>query len=113
MTQEIPKEVERKIAELQLLEQNLQNLSLQKQAFDFELSESEHALEELSGSKGEVFKIVGQVMIKSEKNTLKDELEKKVKLLSLRVKAFESQEKDINERADAIREELTKKKPSK
>ena len=52
-------------------------------------------------------------MIKSEKNTLKDELEKKVKLLSLRVKAFESQEKDINERADAIREELTKKKPSK
>ena len=40
-----------RIQELQILEQNLQNLSLQKQAFDFELSESEHALEELSGSK--------------------------------------------------------------
>ncbi len=102
-----------KIQELQVLEQNLQNLSLQRQAFDFELSESEHALEELSNSKGEVFKIVGQIMVKSEKNALKDELEKKIKLLSLRVKTFESQEKEFSERADAIREALTKKGQSK
>ena len=102
-----------KIQELQILEQNLQNLSLQRQAFDFELSESEHALEELSNSKGEVFKIVGPIMVKSEKDILKGELEKRIKLLSLRVKAFESQEKDLSERADAIREELTKKKSLK
>ncbi|MEK6918988.1 MAG: prefoldin subunit beta [Nanoarchaeota archaeon] len=101
------------LAEIQMLEQNLHSISMQKQAFDFELSESEHALEELENSDGEVFKIIGSVMIKSDKDSIKTEIEKKVKLLNLRLKAMDSQEKQLSERAEKIREEFTKKKPSK
>ncbi len=99
-----------KIGELQMIEQSLGSLSMQKQAFDFELSESEHALEELTNSTGEVFKIIGSIMIKSDKNSLKADLEKKVKLMNLRMKSIEAQEKELTDHADKIRSELSKKK---
>lgn len=101
------------INELQMIDHNLQSLSLQKQAFDFELSESEHALQELSNARGDVFKIVGQVMVKSDKNSLREELEKKVKLMNLRIKAINSQEKELSDRAEELRSHLVKKKSSK
>jgi len=41
---------ERDIQEIHLLEQTLQNLLLQKQAFQMELSETEAALEEIEKS---------------------------------------------------------------
>ena len=102
-----------KIQEIQMIEQSLHSISMQKQAFDFELSESEHALEELTKSEGEVFKIVGSVMVKSDKNSIKSEIEKKVKLLNLRLKAMDSQEKELSVRADKIRQEFSKKKQQK
>jgi len=112
MSSEKNLDVER-MQELQMIEQNLGSLSMQKQAFDFELSETEHALEELSESSGDVFKIVGQIMVKSDKDKLKLELEKKVKLLNLRIKSLDAQEKEIVDHADAIRGELSKKKSQK
>ena len=39
-----------KIQEMQMLEQNLQNLLLQKQAFQMELSETESALQAIADS---------------------------------------------------------------
>ena len=102
-----------KIQEVQMIEQSLHSISMQKQAFDFELSESEHALEELSNSKGDVFKIIGSVMIKSDKDSIKSEIEKKVKLLQLRLKAMDNQEKELSQRADKIRGEFSKKKSQK
>ena len=63
-------EMQEKIKELQILEQNLNNLVFQKQTFQLELNEIDSATNALSGSKGDVFKIVGNVMIKSEKEKL-------------------------------------------
>jgi prefoldin beta subunit len=100
------------LQEMQMIEQNLHSISMQKQAFDYEMSESDHALEELSKSKGDVFRIVGSVMIKSDVDTLKAELEKKTKLLGLRLKALDSQEAELSARAEKIRSQFAKKKPS-
>ena len=55
---------ERKLEEIQILEQNLQNILIQKQAFQMELSETLEALKELGKSKGDSYKIIGQFMIK-------------------------------------------------
>ena len=67
------KETENQIRELQILEQNLQSMLMQKQAFQLELSETENAIEELNKSNDETFKIVGNIMIKySKENLLKD-----------------------------------------
>ena len=91
---------------MQILEQNLQNLLLQKQAFQMELSETTSALQEIEKSGDEVFKIIGQLMIKSEKKKIKDELMSKEKILNTRIKSFEKQEDFLSEKLEKIREEV-------
>ena len=87
----------RKIQEMQILEQNLQNILMQKQAFQMEIGENSAALKELENSGEEVFKIVGQLMIKTKKPKIKEELENKQKLLELRNKTLSDQEKALSE----------------
>lgn len=99
---------EHKIQELQMLEQSLQNLLLQKQAFQMELSETESALQAIKESGEEVFKIIGQLMIKTEKSKITEELENKKKMLELRTKTLDSQEGSLTERLEKLREELVK-----
>jgi prefoldin beta subunit len=99
-----------KIQEMQMFEQNMQNLLMQKQAFQMELSETESALEEIKNSGDEVFKIIGQLMIKSEKTKLTGELENKKKILELRLNSFEKQEKIFEDKIEKMRDELMKEK---
>ncbi|HLD36975.1 MAG TPA: prefoldin subunit [Candidatus Nanoarchaeia archaeon] len=105
----IDKETERSIQELQLLEQNIQNLLLQKQAFQIELSETTNAAEELKKSKDDAFRIVGQIMLKADRAELEKELEEKKKLLNLRISSIEKQEDLIAEKTEKLRQEITKK----
>lgn len=95
-----------KFQEMQILEQNLQSLLFQKQAFQMELSETKTALGEIEKAGEEVFKIVGQLMIKANKSKVKEDLENKEKLLSLRLQTLEKQETAISEKIEAIREEV-------
>ena len=97
-----------KIQEMQMLEQNLQNLLLQKQAFQMELSETESALEAIENSGDEVFKIIGQLMIKTEKSKIKEELENKKKILELRTKTIGTQETSLTEELGKLRDEVMK-----
>lgn len=97
-----------KIQEMQILEQNLQNLLLQKQAFQMELSESQSALKEIEKSEDDVFKVIGQLMIKTDKLKIKEELSNKEKILDLRMKAIEKQENSFMEKLSTLRDELLK-----
>lgn len=97
---------DKKIQEMNILEQNLQNILYQKQAFELELDETNSSLNELEKSDGEVFKIIGQLMIKTEKSRIKNELLEKQKILDMRIKSFEKQETYLREKLDKIREEL-------
>jgi len=97
-----------KLQELQILEQNLQGILMQKQTFQIELAESQGALEELEKSGEEVYKIIGQLMIKSDKSKMKSELEEKKKMLELRIKTLENQEKISTEKLEELRGELLK-----
>jgi len=99
------KDKQKKIQEIQIIEQNLQNLLLQKQAFQLELSETKSAKMEIEKSE-EVFKIIGQLMIKSDKTKIKDELINKEKILELRVKSIENQENSLQERFEELKKEL-------
>ncbi len=99
---------ENKIQEMQILEQKLQNTIIQTQSFQMELAETDSALIELEKSGDEVFKIIGQLMIKSEKSRIKDELLNKKKILELRIKSFEKQGNSLGEQLDRLREEVTK-----
>ncbi|MBI4116615.1 prefoldin subunit beta [Candidatus Pacearchaeota archaeon] len=95
-----------KINEMQVLEQTLHNLILQKQNFQMELSETQSALAEMEKSGDDVFKIVGQLMIKADKDKIKEELSGREKILELRLKSLERQEDSFMKKLDGLKEEV-------
>ena len=95
------------IQEMQILDQNLHNILLQKQAFDMELSETKSALGEIEKS-GEIFKLIGELMIKSDKEKVREELSNKEKLLNMRIKSIEKQEDALTKRLDDLRTKFSK-----
>ncbi len=102
----IEKETQDKIQELQVSEQTMQNILLQKQAFQIELNETSAALDELEKTKDDVYKIAGQLMLKSNKEDMKKELFEKKKILDLRLKAIEKQETLLREKSDSLRQSI-------
>ena len=103
---EIPQEISKKIQDLQVYEQNLQSLMMQRQNMQVELNETINAIEELSKSSDEVYKILGGIMIRSDKKTLIKELEEKKKISEIRTQSLEKQEKSIDEKAEVLRKEI-------
>ena len=73
-----------------------------------ELSETQSALKEIENSGEEVFKIIGQLMIKTNKSKIKQELLNKEKILNLRIKTIEKQETSLSEQLDNLREKVIK-----
>ncbi|MDD5191542.1 MAG: prefoldin subunit [Candidatus Nanoarchaeia archaeon] len=106
---EIDEKTQSKIQEIQILEQNLHNLLLQKQAFQIELNETENALSEIEKTKEDVFRIISNIMIKTDKNKLKEELDRKKQLLNLRLKSIDSQENEFSKHLENLRKEIMKK----
>jgi len=104
----VDKETQKKIQELQILEQNLQNLMIQKQAFQLELNETVNSLEEVNKTEDEVYKVLGSVMLKVNKEEILKELGEKKKILELRVNTIEKQEKLLESNARALQEEAKK-----
>ena len=95
-------EKQNKIQEMQIIEQNLQNLLLQKQAFQMEISETKATKKEIEKSE-DVFKIIGQLMIKTDKEKTMEELINKEKILDLRMKSIEKQEASLTERSENLK----------
>lgn len=100
-------ETKRKIQELQVLEQSLQSLLMQKQQLQIELSENSNAINEVSKASGDIYKILGQVMLKSEKNSVLKELNDKKKLGDLRLNAIEKQQGMIEEKTQKLQKEIS------
>ena len=99
-------EENKKFQEIQILEQNFQGLFYQKQAFQMEVSETKAALKELENSGDETFKIVGQLMLKTDKGRIKKELLDKEKILDNRIEGIEKQEKELMEKLDNLKKEV-------
>ena len=105
---DMSKETEENINQLQLLEQSLQSFLVQKQQFQTQLVEVESALKELE-SANVSFKIVGNIMIESKKEDLKQELGSKKEMLNIRIRTLEKQEKQIKEKSMRLQSEVVEK----
>lgn len=106
------KNTEQKISQLQLLEQSLQNFNLQKQQLNSKLLEYESALEELDLTE-DAYKIIGNIMVKVNKDSLKKELEEDKKMNTIRINALEKQEQSTREKAKGIQQEVMKEMQAK
>lgn len=100
------KEAENKVAQLQIIEQNIQNILMQKQGFQSQLIEVENALEEIEKTKGKVYRIVGPIMVASNIDDVKKELNSKKEVTELRIKSAEKQEEQLKEKASKIQSEV-------
>jgi len=98
---------EEKIQRLQIYEQSLQNLLMQKQQFQSQQGEIDTALKELQNS-SESYKIIGNIMVKADKQPLIDDLTQKSSTLALRIKSVEKQEAGIKEKAEALQQDIMK-----
>lgn len=92
---------------LQLMEQSLQQFLMQRQTFQAQLMEIDSALSELDKT-DKAYKIVGNIMVVSEKSELKKDLESKKEILNLRIKNLEKQEEKIKENASKLQAEIIK-----
>ena len=101
------KEIERKINQLQLVEQSLQNLLMQKQQLQLQLVEIESALKELETAR-EAYKIISNIMVSSKKEDLKKDLNSKKEIAEMRVKNLEKQEDQLKEKAKKLQSEVIK-----
>ena len=96
---------EEKIHQLQIAEQNMQQLLMQKQSFQAQLLEIESAQEELKKT-DVVYKVVGNLMLRSKKDDVEKELNEKNEIIALRLKNIEKQEKTAQETVKKLREEI-------
>ncbi|MBD3313353.1 prefoldin subunit beta [Candidatus Woesearchaeota archaeon] len=102
---DLTKEQEDKIAQLQMFEQNLQGSLVQKQNLQAQLMEIESALNEV-GNAETPYKIIGNIMVRTDKDSLKKDLEQKKEVIELRIKSLEKQEQNIKDKAKKTQTEV-------
>ena len=105
---DVSKETEQKIGQLQMFEQSLQSFLSQKQQFQMQLAEIESALGELKAT-AKAYRIVGNIMVESDKDELKADLQSKMEMLELRIKTMEKQESHVREKASKLQSEILMK----
>jgi len=105
---ELPPQVQEQLVRFQQLQQTLQSVASQKQQLEAELNETGKALAELEKSTDEtpVYKSVGSILVKSNRQTLLTELKERKELLTTRVTVLGKQEERTRERLKEAQEKL-------
>ncbi len=110
MTEEaqLPPQVQEDLVRLQQLQQTLQVVVAQKQQLEIELSETEKALSELEKITDDVpvYKNVGSILLKAERQGLMGELKERKELLNARVTVLGKQEERTRERMKELQDRL-------
>lgn len=99
------KESQQKIEQLQMLEQNLQSFLLQKRNFQTQLVEIESALSELEKTSS-AYKIIGNIMVATDKEALKNDLQQSQEMLNLKISTLEKQETKLKEKVTSTQKDV-------
>jgi prefoldin beta subunit len=108
---ELPPQVQEELVRLQQLQQTLQAVVAQKQQLEMDMTETDRALTELEKVTGEspVYKSVGSILVKADKQALLTELKERKELLNTRVTVLGRQEERTRERIKDIQQKLQDK----
>lgn len=104
----LPPQVQQRLMRLQQLQQSLQGVMAQKQQLEMQLSEVEQAKAELEKMEetAVVYKSIGALLVKSEKNTVETELSERKELLKMRVDVIAKQDERIKTQVKELQEQL-------
>lgn len=90
--------------EIIILQQQYQNVIVELETLKLRNKEIEEIVEELQKSeKTEAYKLIGNVLIKKDKNNLINELKEEKELVELRLKNLEKQKQKLEEKLKEIR----------
>lgn len=108
---ELPPQLQEQLGRLQQLQQTLQAVTSQKQQLEIEASETDRALAELEKvtDTTPVYKSVGSLLLKSERQTVVSELKERKELLSTRITVLGRQEERTKERMKELQTKLQEK----
>jgi prefoldin beta subunit len=105
---ELPPQVQEQLVRLQQMQQTLQAVVTQKQQLDIELAETDRALSELEKitDNTPVYKSVGSLLLRADRQVLLTELKERKELLNTRVTVLGKQEERTRERVKEIQQKL-------
>ncbi|MBI5061559.1 MAG: prefoldin subunit [Candidatus Aenigmarchaeota archaeon] len=104
---ELNAEMQEKVQKLSMIEQQMTSFLSQKQTFQAQLMEIDSALEELEKT-DKAYRIIGNVMVASDKPALKLDLTHKRETAELRLKSLENQEEKLRSKAAELQNEVLK-----
>lgn len=95
--EKIPQQLQHQLGQYQQIRQQYQEIALQRRRLETQLSEAKSAMEELDKlQSGEIiYRSVGNLMIRVEKEEAKKELAERIETLDLRIKVHQRQETKI------------------
>ncbi len=105
---QLPPHVQERLLRLQQLQRNLQTILAQKQQVELELTETEQALTELENlnEKAVIYKSIGALLVKSQKNKVEAELKERKELLDTRVQVLGKQEERLRNQLNQLQTKL-------
>ena len=108
MSGELPPQIQNQLAQLQQLQQQAQAIMAQKGQIEGLIRETEAALRELEKSADDavIYKSVGELLFKADKQKLIDELKEKKDMNEIRKKNMANQEERIQGRFTQLQEQL-------
>ncbi len=105
---ELPPQIQEELVRLQQLQQTYQSVAAQKQQLEMELVETDRAIGELEKLTDDapVYKSIGSILVKAERQGLMTELKERKELLNTRVTVLGRQEDRTKERIKELQEKL-------
>jgi len=110
LSEEVPQQLQHQLMRLQQIDQQVKVLTSQRTQLELQLRETENALKELESVEESVsvYKSIGMLLIKSNRNNLKEELTDKKETLDMRIKTLQRQEERSTKQRDEMREKLAR-----
>lgn len=101
-------QLEKLTRDYQALQEQLQNLAMQREQFKEQKTEISQALVEAEKAKGKIFLAVGGILVSVDKDTAIKNLKEKQDSNVMRLGIVERQFEDASKREQSLRDELTK-----
>lgn len=108
MSSDLPPQIKNQLAQLQQIQQQAQAIAGQKNQVEINLKETDLALEELEKIDADavVYRAIGDLMIKTERDRTKESLKEKKDTLDLRMQTLARQEERAQKRFQQLQEQL-------
>jgi len=104
----VPNQLQEQLGRLQQLQQTLQAVVTQRRQLELELNEGENTLVELDKMTKDalIYKSIGSLLVKVEKNKIVEELKENKELLNARISVLGRQQKRAEERIKELQSNI-------